>query len=175
MTASACGGEDKVTEVKTEGGYVDVGTVGYQVQISRTLNAKLPEDKSYLIGIPAADNKPLAPDEQWFAVFVRGQNFGDKPQALATRFRVIDTEGQTWNPIKLDTATNAFAWNPTNQLDPTFIYPDPSSVAGTGPVRQGGLLLFKLNNSIYQNRPLALEIYDPAGGNKPAALIDLDL
>jgi hypothetical protein len=174
-TASACGGHEKVTEAKTEGGYVDVGTVAYQVQISRTLNPKLPEDKSYLVGIPAADKKPLRPDEQWFAVFVRGQNFGDKPQPLVTKFRVIDTEGKTWDPIKLDTETNTLAWNPTAQLDPTFIYPDPSSIAGTGPVRQGSLLLFRLDNSIYENRPLVLELFDPAGGKEPVAEIPLDL
>ncbi len=37
----------------------------------------------------------------------------------------------------------------------------------------GGLVLFKLNNSVYSNRPLTLQIYAP-GSTKPSN-VSLDL
>lgn len=162
---------EKVHAGLSEGSYVNLGTVAYQVQISRTLNPKLPEDASYLQGAMGAT--PPGPDEQWFAVFLRAQNYGDEPQSLAKTFRAVDASGRRYNPIALDTA-NDFAWAPTAPLGANRIYPDVNSVAGAGPVRQGALLLFKLNDSIYQNRPLVLEIDDPLAG-KLAATVPLDL
>ena len=174
FATSACGTEEPVTFAPSEGTYVDIGSTAYQVQISRVLNPEAPEDKSYLVGRPADQMKPLGPTEQWFAVFVRAQNYGTTPQTLATNFRIFDTEGKSWRPIKLD-ANNQFAWAPTGQLVPDYIYPDPSAIAGTGPVRQGSLLLFRIEDSVYQNRPLILEIYDPANPRKVAARVSLDL
>lgn len=175
LSLSACGAESDPSVGINEGAYVDVGDVAYQVQISRTLNPKSQEDPSYLVGVPASENK-LGSNEQWFAVFLRAQNFGDHPLPVATKFRIVDTDipkGQEYEPIKLDPKVNIFAWNPTKKLDPWFIYPDASSVAGTGPVRQGGELLFKISNTVYQNRPLILEILGNDG--KPVAEVDLDL
>jgi len=171
-TVSACGSEEKVSFGINEGAYVDVGDIAYQVQISRVLNPKLPEDPSYLVGLPAGTPDP-APREKWFAVFLRAQNYGSKPAPVETKFRIIDTEGTKYMPFDLDPQINTFAWNPTGLLNPDFVYPDVSSVAGTGPVRQGGELLFKIKDSVYQNRPLVFEILDAAG--KPAASVDLDL
>ena len=173
-TTSACGSEEKVTFAASEGTYVDVGTTAYQVQISRTLNDKSPEDPSYLVGLPAAQKRPLGPDEQWFAVFLRAQNYGEKPDMLATKFRIFDTEGKSWRPINLS-SDNQFVWNPTTDLAPDYIYPDPSAIAGSGPVRQGALLLFRISNSVYQNRPLILEIFEPTDSTKVAARVSLDL
>lgn len=175
LSLSACGGEGETSIGINEGAYVDVGDVAYQVQISRILNPKSQEDPSYLVGVPAGELR-LRRDEQWFAVFLRAQNFGDHPLDVANKFRIVDTDvpkGQEYEPIELDPKVNVFAWNPTQKLDPWFIYPDASSVAGTGPVRQGGELLFKIKNSIYQNRPLVLEILGDNG--KPVAEVDLDL
>ena len=174
FATSACGTEEPVTFAPGEGTYVDVGSTAYQVQISRVLNPEGPEDRSYLIGRPADQMAPLAKDEQWFAVFLRAQNYGSAPETLATNFRIFDTEGKSWRPIKLD-ANNPFAWAPTEQLVPDYTYPDPSSISGAGPVRQGSLLLFRIKDSVYQNRPLILEIYDPANPRKVAASISLDL
>ena len=175
LTLSACGAESDPSVGINEGAYVDVGDVAYQVQISRVLNPKSQEDPSYLVGVPAGDLK-LGPNEQWFAVFLRAQNFGDHPLGVANNFRIVDTDvpkGQVYNPIKLDAKVNVFAWNPTQQLDPWFIYPDASSVAGTGPVRQGGELLFKIKNTVYQNRPLVLEILGADGKKQAAVSLDL--
>jgi hypothetical protein len=161
----------KVQAGINEGSYVNIGTVAYQVQISRVLNPKLPEDVTYLQGAVGATQP--GPDEQWFAVFLRAQNYGENPQPLATKFRVVDTSGRPYDPIELD-STNAFAWAPSAPIGANRIFPNVNSAAGAGPVRQGALLLFKLNDSVYQNRPLILEIYNPATG-KLAATVDLDL
>jgi len=176
---SACGSTENAQVGTGEGAYVDINDVAYQVQISRTLNPKLAEDASYLVGLPAGTVQP-GPGEEWFAVFLRAQNFGGSATKLATKFRLIDTTDKKYTPIALDTATNIFTWNPAGQLQPDgllkpdWIYPPASSIAGSGPVRQGALLLFKLSDDVYQNRPLVLEIYDSASV-KPAAVISLDL
>lgn len=168
-----CFDGEAVTVGINEGAYVDVGTVAYQVQISRVLNPKLPEDRSYLEGLPPGTSQPT-PSEQWFGVFLRAQNFGDKAQPLATKFRVIDTAGHPYDPIALG-AQNPFIWSPETPLSANFIYPNVNSAAGAGPVRQGGLLLFKLSDAVYQNRPLVLEIFEPGNDRKLAASVNLDL
>ena len=94
----------------------------------------------------------------------------------ASRIQIRDTdipEGQIYRPISLDAKQNTFAWNPTAKIDPDFLYPDASSIPGTGPVRQGAELLFKIKNTVYQNRPLVLEILGANG--KVAAAVNLDL
>ncbi|CAB4879151.1 MAG: hypothetical protein F2799_06165 [Actinobacteria bacterium] len=170
---SACGSTENVKVGTGEGAYVDINDVAYQVQISRTLNPKLAEDASYLVGLPAG-TVPPGPGEEWFALFLRAQNFGSSAAKLPVKFRLVDTTDKRYTPIALDTATNIFSWNPTELLEPDWIYPPASSIAGSGPVREGALLLFKLSDDVYQNRPLVLEIYDSAS-LKPAAVISLDL
>ena len=171
-----CGSSDEpVTKAANEGVYVDINDVAYQVQISRVLNPKAAEDASYLVGLPPA-TPPLAPDEQWFAVFLRAQNYGSSPTTLANRFRIVDTDvprGAVYLPTPIDPKVNIFAWNPTDPLDADFVYPNPSSIAGTGPVREGAELLFRVKDSVYQNRPLVLQIVGDNG--RAAAAVSLDL
>ncbi len=50
--------------------------------------------------------------------------------------------------------------------------PGPNTVASEGPT-QGGLLLFKVNTSVYSNRPLTLYILGP--GNRRLGGISLNL
>jgi len=173
-----CGEHEKVTDAPSEGFYVDIGEVAYQVQISRILNPKAEEDRSYIVGLPSAVTPDLGPTEQWFAVFLRAQSYGDKPEQLATKFRVVDTDGSAWEPVAL-TEVNQFRWAPDADIPKGipagYTYPGPNSVSGMGPVREGSLLLFKLDDSIFQNRPLVLEIFDPADPKKVAATVDLDL
>src|ERR671931_213926 len=72
LALSACGNKEKEVHFgATEGAYLDLGGLKYQVQISRELNPADPEDHGYLIG---ADQKTVRPDEAWFAVFMRPQN-----------------------------------------------------------------------------------------------------
>jgi hypothetical protein len=55
---------------------------------------------------------------------------------------------------------------------PSATVPGLDTQASYGPT-QGGLLLFKLNSSVYSNRPLTLQIYAP--GEPTPVSISLDL
>jgi len=71
----------------------------------------------------------------------------------------------------IDTAANPYAWAP-QKLAPQDTEPGPDTMASYGPT-QGGLILFKLNDSIYSNRPLTLLIY--ADGQTHPSTVSLDL
>ena len=65
VVASGCGNkEDVVTLAETEGIYVTVDDVKYQIQISRILNPAAPDDSAYLRGVP--EDEPLQDDEVWY-------------------------------------------------------------------------------------------------------------
>ena len=49
---AGCGIDDYIHEAETEGVYVDVGNLVYQVQLSRFLNPDDVEDREYLMGLP---------------------------------------------------------------------------------------------------------------------------
>ena len=76
LVVGACGNKESETlHGDTEGIYIDVGGLKYQVQISRVLNPTDREDRDYLVDLPAGEQ--LAADENWFAVFMRVENDGD--------------------------------------------------------------------------------------------------
>jgi hypothetical protein len=166
---SACGNkESHPIRADSEGVYVDAGAVSYQVQISRQLNPYNVEDRSYLAGVSAAQPKP---DQEWFGVFLWAKNESHANQTTASRFDIIDTQGTRYYPVAINTQVNPFAWTPQT-LKPLGIQPAPDSAASFGPT-QGAVLLFKLNTSVYSNRPLTLEIY--AAGQAQPSTVSLDL
>ena len=170
LTAAGCGGvETSIQEAATtEGTYLEVGGLKYQVQISRQLNPTDPEDRSYLVGLPGGVTAGTG--ETWFGVFMRVENDGEKPAHAASDYEITDTENNTFRPVPVDAKVNDFAYQPTT-LQPTTILPNPDSVAGQG-VIQGSLLLFKLKESDLQNRPLTLKISDGGGESRS---VELDL
>ncbi len=171
---AACGNkQDVVTEAATEGIFVDVGGLAYQVQISRALNPASAEDRDYLVGLPATVPPPK-PDETWFAVFLRVENNegdGSRPVQASTDLKIVDTVGQTYQPVTLD-PTNVFAYTGAT-LGPGDVLPAPDTAASEGPV-QGSLVLFKLPVQSFQDRPLQLRIADPQNAAAEAT-IDLDV
>lgn len=170
LVAAGCGNkEDVVLEGKTEGIYLDVGELKYQVQISRQLNPFDTEDKEYLTAIPAAERR-LAPGETWFGVFMRVQNTTDKAHPSAREFEIEDTTGQKFRPVPLP-LVNGYAYRPA-KVQPEEVLPKPNSTAGFGSTR-GSLLLFKLKTDTLALRPLVLTITPPQGG--PTGEIDLDV
>jgi hypothetical protein len=168
LGTSACGRVAHPTSGDTEGVYVDAGPLTYQVQISRELNAFNIEDKEYLSGVTAT---PPTRDQEWFAVFLWAKNETHSAHVTTNSFEIVDTIGNKYHPIAINAAVNPYAWTATT-LKPLDIYPKPDSTAYFGPT-QGGELLFKLNGSIYSNRPLTLEIY--AAGQKRPTTVSLDL
>ncbi len=170
---AACGIGHKVAHPTTADGeqiYVDAGGTTYQVQITRALDPDGTEDGQYLVGVPAAD-LTLAPDQLWFGVFLWAKNQTNSNVQTSDTFTISDSEGNVYQPVPVDPSVNPYAWT-SETLTPRDTEPGPNTTANFGPTG-GGLILFKLSDSVYANRPLTLNIY-AAGQSKPST-VSLDL
>jgi hypothetical protein len=170
LAASGCGNKEEFTTVgHTEGIYVTVDDMKYQIQISRILNPASPEDQGYLRGVP--ETETLADDEIWYGIFMRVENDTDEPHEMADEFAIHDTEGTEFEPIDVDPELNVFTYQ-ADELGARTLYPVLNSPASDNTIR-GGLILFKVNASSLGNRPLEFEIASPSGGE--SAIIDIDV
>jgi hypothetical protein len=152
---SACGNRHDVkTHGETEGAYLDVGPLQYQVQMSRQLNPKDTEDKAYFVGVPDPEGQ-VNPQETWFAVFVKVWNRTERTHRAAPHFEVEDTEGTHYEPIEVEPA-NVFAYRP-GLIPPSGTLPPRDSIANQSPIG-GAMLLYKLPLDALANRPLDLVI-----------------
>jgi hypothetical protein len=167
---SACGTKGEVSHGRTEGPYVTTGQMQYQVQISRILNPFDFEDRDYLKGVANFDST-LAKNEQWFGIFIRAFNHTNAPHASARRFFIVDTTGQRFEAVRVDPDVNVVAYRPL-VVGPGDQIPVPGSLAREN-ATQGGLVLYKIPEPAFANRPLELHIESPAGG--PEATVDLDI
>lgn len=171
LGVSGCGNKEaEHTEGSTEGIYVTVGNLLYQVQISRYMNPRDPEDKSYFAGLPSGTGTDEGKDDVWFGVFMRVQNETERTLTPTTQFTITDTQENEYRPVPLSARTNPFIYDPRT-LGPGKVTPEPESPAAAGTI-QGGLLLFKLKDESLQNRPLEFHI---EGGAGQAAVVDLDV
>jgi hypothetical protein len=170
LLAAGCGNkEETVTQGDTEGVYLDVDHLKYQVQISRYMNAADVEDKSYLIGLPQSTAQPTG-EETWFGVFMRVQNTTDEPQTPANDFKIVDTQDNVYRPIPLDSKINPFAYT-SAPIEADGLLPVPDSAASETTI-QGSLLLFKVKTESLQNRPLELRF---TGSNGTEGVVNLDV
>jgi hypothetical protein len=155
---------------ETEGLYIDVGELKYQVQVSRVINPDDIEDRLYLTGLPDGTLPPKA-NEAWFGVWMRVQNTTSKKTLqTAEEFQIVDTQEHEFEPVELE--GNPFAYAP-EALGPNTVLPNSESPAGQGPI-QGSLLLFKLTTEALQNRPLEFKIQSPALPDD-VGIVDLDV
>ncbi len=167
---AGCGSDTGRTEADTEGVYLDIGGLKYQIEMSRYINPADTEDREYLIGAPDSVKQP-APDETLFGVWVRVQNVSDKTRPSADTWEIHDTQDKIYRPVPIDTAINPFVWQ-AKDVPPNTILPLPSSAAGQGPT-QGLLLLFKLKTDSLQNRPLELKFSHGQQGQAGVYKIDV--
>ena len=168
---AGCGNKEEfITVAETEGVYVDVAGLTYQIQLSRFLNPGDVEDKQYLYGLPAGVPKELPGDEIWFGVWMRVKNYSEQALTTTDEFKIVDTEGNEFEPVPLEVPANPFVYVP-HLLHHSQVLPAPDSAASSGPI-QGSLILFRLKTDTLQNRPLVLHI-DQGEGNE--AEVDLDL
>ena len=172
---TACGiGNKKAhprnADANNDGFYVDGGPITYQLEVSRELNQYGTEDSQYIRGLPTGTAAPT-PTELWYGVFLWAKNQTSQPQTTTDSFDIVDTQGNRYSALKLDPNANSYAWT-SQRLQPLGIEPGPDTTASTGPT-QGGLLLFKINTSAYNNRPLTLEIRGSSG--QLLSTISLDL
>jgi hypothetical protein len=160
LALAACGNKPETrTEGATEGIYLNVGPLVYQVQISRQLNPRDIEDSTYLQGLRPAQ-QVLTNRQTWFGVFIRVANETNRPHPSAGRFAIVDTQDDVYSPVPQAPA-NHFTYQP-RVLAGGQVLPQPNSVAGEG-VIQGSLLLFKLPLTTLDNRPLDFIVTDPLG------------
>jgi hypothetical protein len=155
----------------TEGIYVDAAGLSYQVQLSRELNPASVEDQSYLVGLPPL-TKPPSGDEEWFAVWMRAENLTRKPKRMVSDFSIEDTQGNVYRPVPL-TNVNSLRYIATTVPAHTT-EPIADSLPFFSPT-QGELLLFKINVSAYQNRPLTLHLLGTGSPAPSLAEVTLDL
>jgi hypothetical protein len=164
---------------ETEGVYLDIEGLKYQVQVSRQLNEFLPEDVDYLSGLSATD-RTLAKDEEWFMILLRAENPGDgvdpksdddddTPLPNAIDFQIKDTQENVYRPMRLG-PENTWAWRPAT-VRPDELYPLTNSPAGERPP-YGAELLFKLKRPSIDNRPLELVI---TGRKGQVGIVNLDV
>ncbi len=170
LAAAGCGNKEEiVTVAETEGIYVTVDDLKYQIQISRILDPASREDQAYLRGVP--ETETLEDDEVWYGIFMRAENTSDEPHDMATEFKITDTEGDVFEPVEIDPELNPFVYEP-EELLPGQVSPRLNAPAADNTIR-GGVLLFKINAAALGNRPLELEIESPTGGDN--AIIDIDI
>jgi hypothetical protein len=172
LVVGGCG--NKQSEIKfseTEGLYLDLGGLKYQVQISRQLNPYDVEDRSYLEGVPS-ELARVAPGDSWFAVFIRVENGSGKALPAADSFKLSDTQEHTFLPVPI-AKSNPFAYAATN-VGPKSNLPPNQSVAQLNESIGGSLVLFKVPVAAYANRPLELTIKNPRNPRDTAS-VDLDV
>jgi hypothetical protein len=169
QTGTALAGHE-VADANNDGTYVSAGAVTYQLQVSRQLNPYAVEDSQYIHGLPSGT---VAPNGQqlWYGVFLWAKNQRDAPHTTSDNFEIVDTQGTVYKPLKLDKALNPFAWT-SETLGPNETEPGEDTTASNA-FTQGGLVLFKLPETIYSNRPLTFYILNPQ--NKKIGEISLDL
>ena len=167
---SACGKTNVPSSAENDGVYVAAGPITYQLQVSRELNQYATEDKQYLMGLSPSELS-LTPTQEWYMVSLWAKNQTGRPEQTSDNFDIVDTQGDHYYPVPVNPSLNPYAWG-AQSLPPGGIEPAPDTTASFGPT-QGALLLFKLNTTVYDNRPLTLEIRAPSG--KVWATIELDL
>lgn len=156
----------------TEGIYLDVNGLKYQIELSRYMNPNDVEDAEYLKGLPAGTAQPGG-DETWFGVWIRVQNVSNKTHPAADNWEIRDTLDNVYRPIPIDTNINVFAFKTGIDVPPDTVLPLASTAAGQGPI-QGSLLLFKIKTDSLQNRPLELRFSNGQQGGR-TGVYDLDV
>ena len=132
LALAGCGNKIETRTLgETEGLYIDVGDLTYQVQISRIINPYDLEDRNYLRGLPPGTLPPKA-DEAWFGVWLRVQNnSSDKTFETAQDFEIVDTQENTFEPIDFGFEDNVFAYS-ARPLGPNAILPNCRSPPARG-------------------------------------------
>jgi hypothetical protein len=162
FVVAGCGSSDNETSVK-EGAPLHLGDLSYNVVISRPMNPSDVEDKDYLQGAPSLPN-----DQFYLGIFIQIHNSGDSSQNVPTDFKVIDTAGDSWTAVPLH---NPFALDLGSPIGGGGSLPSAESAAANGPIG-GSLVLFLVDQTATENRPLELEV--PSTGGE-AGRIELDL
>jgi hypothetical protein len=171
LALAACGSSGNVHYADNLGpGYVEVGKVYYQVQLSRGLNPFSDEDSSYLQGFNKTQLK-LPISDEWFGVFMAAYNNTSNTQTPASDYYITDTLDNRYTPIP-NPDPNAFTYQPA-AIPPHGQLPSITSNAYAS-WTSGEVLVFKIPYTTLGLRPLTLHIVDP-GDPSSQSEIELDL
>ena len=163
LLLAGCGSDPEDTLKVDEGEPMKLGELVYNVQISRFLNPNDDEDKAYLAGQPPPPN-----NEFYLAVFMQVSNHAGTAEPVPTDFTVEDTVGTRFKPVQSD---SLFALDLGGKVPPNGQLPKPETTAANGPI-QGAMVLFLVDRSALEDRPLILHIPAPSG---PAGGVELDI
>lgn len=155
LVLAACG-EEEHSEV-VEGEPLELGELGYNVQLTRFLNPADTQDSAYLV-----DQPPAAPGTEYLGVFIVIQNDSEEPLPSADEFTVHDTLENAYEPVETE---SPFALEIGADVPAEGQLPIPDSTAQAGPT-QGALVIFNVDGAVSENRPLTLEISSEAGSGE---------
>ena len=155
------------TQGATEGLYIDVGELKYQVQISRALNPAIIPDKEFLQGV----EEELDKGEVYFAIFLRIENESGEPVAPAEHYELEDQQGETYEPLEVP-ESNPFHFS-EEPIGPGSYAPNPESVARQLGSIGGMMQLYKVTHQTLENRPVELVIKSDEPEDE--AVINLDI
>ena len=160
LLGSACGtGEER--DVK-EGEAVELGDLIYNVQLTRFLNSDDAEDRAYLEGVPEAPK-----GKSYLVVFMTISNEGDRAAHVPATFTVRDSRDNEYKPTPVD---NGYALKLGAPIPRDSELPAPDTPAAGGPI-EGALVLFAVDVSVTENRPLEMTIPSASGDGR----VELDI
>jgi hypothetical protein len=156
-----CGTEEEGHAV--EGEALEVDGLSYNVQITRFLNPADAEDRNYLAG-----QEPAPQGQEYLGVFMRVESDSEQAETVPDGIEIRTSRGNVYEPVESE---SPFALQLGSQLEPGARIPAANTPAASGPIK-GAMLLFLVDDSSTENRPLELEI---PGRDGEAGKIELDL
>ena len=169
LAVAGCNKEEQVSFAETEGIYVTVDDLKYQIQISRILNPAAVEDGRTWPGCRRA--RSSAEDEVWYGIFMRVENDTEEPHAIgrpsddrghagATTFEPMDRPVD--EPVRLRPPRD-----PAGKVDPVLTRPpSDNTIRGAHAALQGP-------GRRALQPPARAPDRDPEGGEN--GMIDLDI
>lgn len=149
---SACGAEEE--SEAAEGEPIEVADLSYNVGLTRFLNPDDNEDAEYLVGMP-----PPPPGKSYLGVFLTIANETDATRPSARGYTVSDTLKTQYDVLDSD---SPYALEIGAEVPSEGELPLPDTTAATGP-NHGSLLIFLVDDSVSDNRPLTLDVESIAG------------
>lgn len=156
-TVAACGGEEELGEA-VEGEPLELTNLGYNVGITRFLNPEDHEDEEYLVGLPGAETGTA-----YLGVFLSIENQTETERPSAHQYTVVDTLGG--ESEALEEIESPYALDVGAAVPAEGELPPPNTTAQTGPI-SGALLVFLVDDTVNENRPLKLEVDSYAGSGE---------
>lgn len=157
-----CGSSDGEELLVAEGEQLDLDGLIYNVAITRFLNPDDTEDAEYLVG-----QDPPEPGTSYLGVFLTIRNHSDEPLRSSYDYLVASSGEGEYFPLQSE---SPYALPIGDDVPPLSKFPIPNSTPATGPI-EGSMLLFLVDDSISESRPLRLEI----GGEDEVSEIELDI